>query len=198
MDLIVAVCRTLASRPRLRLLRAIYAQPAITVNELAEAVQAAPAFVSHHLKLLSGLHFIQAVPSGRYVHYRPAEAGHLSNPFLRAMHTWLQGTLAPRAEPAMDWKVQADAMVTLFTTYTHLRRLLILRHLARNGACTPVALMAEVGMSAAATNRHLDKLLRRGIVNPSGTVPRTWRLATLEAPAPGRCLWTIIRRELTP
>ena len=46
MDLIVAACRTLASRPRLRLLHAIYAAPAITVRDLANAVAQPPAATS--------------------------------------------------------------------------------------------------------------------------------------------------------
>ena len=203
MDLIVAACRTLASRPRLQLLRAIYAQPGITVKVLAEAVKLPPDNTSHHLKLLSGFPFIQAVPSGRCVHYRPAEAEHISNHFFHDLQQLLQDVFASQqqaaAEPGQPARNQAEQdafLMKLFTTYTHLRRLLILRHLAVNGACTAAVLEQRIGMSPAAMARQLDKLLRRGLVSVVGDAPPTWDLEP--KPKSGLCqsLRTVVLREL--
>ena len=80
----------------------------------------------------------------------------------------------------------------LFTTYTHLRRLLLLRKLAGANACTTAELSAAVGMSDLATARHLDKLLRRGVVSVTGTAPPTWRLAQGVRPALRRRLLTAV------
>jgi DNA-binding transcriptional ArsR family regulator len=203
MDLIIAVCRTLASRPRLHLLRALYAQPGITVNALAEAVKLPPFSASHHLKLLGSFPFIEAVPSGRQVHYRPAAADHISNNFLRDVQQLLQGVFAARqqaaaepAQPVTHGAEQDEVLMKLFTTYTHLRRLLILRHLALNGACTAAELEQRIGMSPAAMARHLDKLLRRGLVSVAGDAPPTWDLAPLPKPGLCRSLRVVILHKL--
>jgi len=207
MDLIVAACRTLASRPRLRLLHAIYAAPAITVRDLANAVAQPPAATSHQLKLLGDFHFIQAVPSGRYVHCHPAVAGATAHPFLQGLQDMMHEVWAAQepnripvqvcdSAPASSWETVYDALEKLFTTYTHLRRLLIVRQLARQGECTAVDLMEAVGMSSDATHRHLAKLQRRGVVASIATVPGKWCLVPHKGDACRQQLLGLVLREL--
>ena len=185
MSLIVTVCRTLASRPRLRLLRAIHAAPKITVSNLATAVAQSPDTVSHHLKLLCDFHFVRAVPCGRHVYYQPGPDLPAAHPFLRGVRHLLQEVCTathPCRTPvqvcdkadAASWEAVFSALVELVTTYTHLRRLLILKHLTGTGACGAYELAEHVGMSPDATYRHLDKLKRRSVVASSGSTPELW------------------------
>lgn len=209
MNLIVSACRTLASRPRLRLLHAIYAAPAITVPDLAGAVAQPPAMTSHHLKLLGDFHFIQAVPSGRYVHYHPPAAGATAHPFLQGLQTMVRAVCAaPEPDripvqvcdstPATSWEDVYAALVKLFTTYTHLRRLMILRQLASQGECTAGELSESVGMSADATYRHLDKLNRRNVIASLAAPHGTWCLVPHEGAAYRQQLLALVLRELRP
>ena len=184
MDLIVTACRALANRARLNLIRAIHAKPGSTVNALAKTVRLPPNGTSHHLKLLGNFHFVQCIPSGRYVRYRPAKPSHISNDFLRAMLAYLHNTLGGlNPTPHEVWdsaarKKQDAELVNVFTTYTHLRRLLVLRQLVLKGSRTSVELAALVGMSDSAINRHLAKLHRRGVVRAAGAPPYTWQIET--------------------
>ena len=202
MDLIIAACRTLASRPRLHLLQSLQARPVSTVNELAATVGLAPGVTSHHLKMLGNFHFVQAVPSGRYVHYQPARTGHVANGFLRETLVLLHQTLGGLNSTHREvWNSGAqkgndEELVKLFTTYTHLRRLLMLRQLAVKGACSAADLARHVGMSAPATSRHLLKLQRRGVVSAEGPPPHRWQLSTHAAPALRRTMLNIVLRAL--
>jgi len=209
MNLIVTACRTLASRPRLRLLHAIYAAPAITVHDLAGTVAQPPAMTSHHLKLLGDFRFIQAVPSGRYVHYHPPVAGATAHPFLQGLQTLMHAVCAAPephcipvqvcdSAPASSWEDVYAALVNLFTTYTHLRRLLILRQLARQGECTADDLSESIGMSADATYRHLDKLKRRSVIASIAAAPAMWCLVPHEGSACRQQLLALVLRELRP
>jgi DNA-binding IclR family transcriptional regulator len=168
----------------LRLLHVIHTKPGQFVNALAEAVTQPPAVVSHQLKLLGDFHFVQAAPSGRRVAYHPASARTTNHPFLcglrglvaRVMRDAgpLRGAKSLRGQEFEAW---VGSLVKLFTTYTHLRRLLILRQLVKDGTGTIAGLTERIGLSPAAAYRHLDKLCRRGIVVCDGKEPAHWRLA---------------------
>ena len=207
MSLIVTVCRTLASRPRLRLLRAIHAAPKITVSDLATAVAQSPDTVSHHLKLLCDFHFVRAAPSGRHVYYQPVPDLPSAHPFLRGVGRLLRAVCTathPCSTPvqvwnkadATSWEEVFAALVELFTTYTHLRRLLILKHLAGNGACSAFELAEQVGMSPVATYRQMDKLKRRGVVASSESAPELWSIRPHKGPDFRDKLLALVLQEL--
>ena len=202
MDLIVAVCRTLASEPRLHLLRAVQSVPDSTVRDLAASTSLSPDIASQQLKLLGRFQFVRSAPRGRYVYYQPANSRDLSNVFLRDMLTFLHQVPGMRnSTPCKVWNSDeqekwGDELIKLFTTYTHLRRLLILRHIARDGACTPADLTEYIGMSLTATSRHLAKLRRRGVVCADGKPPCVWRLNQQVEPTLRRALFKIILRAL--
>ena len=202
MDLIVAACRVLANRPRLHLLQALQAKPASTVSDLALAVGLPLGVVSHQLKLLGQFHFVQARPSGRYVRYRPANPAQVASPFLRNVLELVQKNLADRNSTLREvWNSRAqqkqdEELVKTFTTYTHLRRLLILRQLATRGAYTPADLARLVGMSPPAACRHLAKLQRRGVACFAGPPPHVWRLATQPGKSLQRNLLDIVSHAL--
>ncbi len=207
MKLIVAAFRTLANRPRLRLLHAIHAQPGITVHALAAAVRQPLYTTSHHLKLLSEYRFIHTQPSGRHVQCQPVQTPTAGNRFLSSLQAWVQDLFAPGdldrtvvqvCEPGTtpSWEAVFEALVKLCTTYTHLRRLLILREVARRGACSSAELMEAVGMSADATRRQVAKLCRRGLLAADETAPDRWQLAPPAGPDARRQLWSLVRLEL--
>jgi DNA-binding transcriptional ArsR family regulator len=71
------------------------------------------------------------------------------------------------ATGAASWEAVYEALVKMFTAYTHLRRLMLLRYLARRGACSVEQLCEQLKMSTAAAHRHLRKLRRRALVGPT-------------------------------
>jgi DNA-binding transcriptional ArsR family regulator len=94
-----------------------------------------------------------------------------------------------------DVKGWEEELVKLFTTYTHLRRLLILRYLSAHGG-TPIATLAEkIGMSPDAAYRHLDKLLRRGVVVCIGKAPAHWGVAPVSGDVWRTKLLALVLRE---
>jgi DNA-binding transcriptional ArsR family regulator len=207
MELIVAACRLLASRPRLRLLQAVYAHPDATVQTLAQTVGQPVYTTSHHLNLLAGYRFIHTEPSGRHVYCQPMQQALVSNRFLSSLQELLHdvfahGDLHRTVVQVCDestppsWETVFDALVKLFTTYTHLRRLLILREVTNRGDCTADVLRESIGMSEEATQRHVDKLLRRGMLAADAVVPDQWHLAPLSGPVCRRKLWAAVQREL--
>ena len=207
METIMAVCRTLANRSRLRLLQTIYAHPRVTVNALAAATGQPLYRVSHQLKLLSNYHLIQKAPSGRRVFCQPVPPRQISNPFLRALQALLCPLLASDAvkgplrslqlaPPAPSWECVFRALVQTFTTYTHLRRLLILREIAKRGLCSATDIQEAVGMSPQAAERQLEKLCRRHMLVAHAGTPTRWSLALAPSSEFNRKLWDLVRREL--
>ncbi len=203
MQLIVSACRTLANRLRLRLLRVIHDKPGQPVHVLAAAVKQPPDAVSHQLKLLCDYQFARAAPSGRRVFYHPVASGATSHPFLRGLRELLDEALLAA------WKIRTpdkvcefetgrwdDSLLKLFTTYTHLRRLLILRLLDSHGAVTIASVSEQIGMSPDAAYRHLDKLRRRGVVASSGTHPVYWSVVPVTGAALRQRLLACVLREL--
>ena len=205
MELIVAACRTLASRPRLRLLRALHVRPGQNVSALAAATGQHPDAVSNQLKLLCNYRFARATPSGRHVFYRPATAEATTNPFLRGLRELVDEALDVKnlirtplkvcESELTAWDEVFEALVKLFTTYTHLRRLLLLRQLARQGVGTAGELAERIGMSLAAAYRHLDKLQRRGVVHGDGLDPVQWRVVACKGAACQQKLLALVLRE---
>jgi predicted ArsR family transcriptional regulator len=95
-----------------------------------------------------------------------------------------------------DWETAFDALFKHVTTYTHLRRLLILRCLAKEETCAAERIRSVVGMSADATRRQLDKLQRRGIIARLPTAGDKWALVRTAQPACRRRLLAIVLRAL--
>ena len=187
MDLIVAVCRVLANRSRLRLLRSIHAQPGTTMQVLAAAAALPIPETSKHLKRLAGVHLVQATPQGRYVRYTPARPTATNHPWLRAVQQLVQALCAPhRSNSTLGqvWNCAAVAirnaddedLIKLFTTYTHLRRLMILRQLVLHGPCSAEHLAVTLKMSTPAVHRHLHKLQRRGVLSVTDAPPQVWHI----------------------
>ena len=206
MDLIVTACRALANRTRLRLLHAIYTRPLLAVRELAANIAQAPAATSQQLKLLCNFHFIEAVPQGRQVFYRPAGPEATAHRFLRDLRALLGEVMSAKELNRIPLEVCdkanasneaiLEALVKLFTTYTHLRRLLLLRQLATGTDTTVTALTERIGMSPDAVYRHLDKLRRRGVVTYQGTLPESWRVSAHRGPTCRERLLTLVLRAL--
>jgi DNA-binding transcriptional ArsR family regulator len=209
MQLIVTTCRVLASRPRLRLVQAVFAHPDATVQTLAHSVGQPVSTTSHQLHLLSGYRFLQTEPGGRQVYCQPVQTAFATQPFLRSLqellhdlfaHADLDRTLVQvcDADIPPSWEAVFEALLKLFTAYTHLRRLLILREVARRGACSAADLVESIGMSPDATRRHVAKLRRRGLLAVADGAPESWCLAPLSGPAARRQLWAAVQHELLP
>jgi DNA-binding transcriptional ArsR family regulator len=195
MDLIVAVCRALANKPRLRLLRAIHEQPGSSVDAVAERAKMPADAASKHLKLLRGLHLIRMTPSGRFVRCAPASAEITNNEFLRGIQRLLAEVFGGRdlnctraqvcdstSIVSRGWNPVFDALLKHATAFTHLRRLLMLRTLASKGPCRLEELASNIGMSPDAARRHLDKLRRRGVIAGDPKTSGAWTL--IRAPQP--------------
>ncbi len=205
MDLIVAACRVLANRHRLHLLQAVFTHPNSHVAALAANVGLPPDIASQQLKLLGSFHFIHARPKGRYVLHQTARPDDVSSPFLRDVLALLQRALAHKAlTPCGAWQTESQQkrdyeLIRTFTTYTHLRRLVILRNLAARTNCTALELGQLVHMSPAATRRHLEKLKRRGVVRSDGETTDSWRLEhQMEGVLPRDMLRIILRALQVP
>jgi len=94
-----------------------------------------------------------------------------------------------------------DALFALFTAFTHVRRLQILRHLSQRGSATAPDLCEELQMSIPAAIRHLGKLESRDIVVRSrvGTFV-VHRLVTDRLPHASRLVRAVVSnvRQVTP
>ena len=207
MDQIVAACRIVANPSRLALLHVIHTQPWITAQALAMRLGTSGDVVSHDLKLLRTLQLVTTRPRGRYVLCAPATGQNIANRFLRGLRELLypvlsssdlRRTLGQVCGPgaSASWPAVWEALEKIFTAYTHPRRLLLLRYLVQQKMGTPDTLREALGISADALDRHLDKLQRRGLLQPFGQDPVHWRVSLRSRPPFRRQLWDLIRQEL--
>lgn len=190
----VRLFRVLANTLRLRMLRAVYRQPGCCVEQLAEAVNVSESIASRHLRLLASYQLVSAAPSGKFVRYACPPDGVGGNEFLRKVRGPVRALLTERdprrtlskvcdnpPPEAPTWGDVFQAMVHQFTAYTHLRRLLILRLLLREGRGAYPRIVAEIGMSPDAARRQLAKLKRRGVIRSRGE-KGVWEAETQRGP----------------
>jgi DNA-binding transcriptional ArsR family regulator len=146
-------CRALANKRRLRVLRQVIADRRLCVSEAARACGLTVGEASESLRLLQSRGLLSVVRHSRWTHYVPE-----ANPGVDAAPEMLHFVLA-----AIRRKETPDAMLQALTAFTHERRLLIARALARQPA-TLTEVSARCGISLPAASRHLAKLCRRGVV----------------------------------
>lgn len=187
MEFIVQLFRALANRVRIRILRLLAALGEANVSAIAEATGCEISLVSAHLRVLAAAGLVWRRRSASVVWYRVAEHAH--NPVTAAALTTLMELFAAitiRDPKAVSRLEQADrptrsdaALFACFTSFTHPRRLQIIRYLAQEGAVGAGEVASRLSMSARAAARHLDKLDRRGYVRRKSRGPlTTYRLAT--------------------
>jgi len=181
MDFIVLLCRLLANELRLRIHFAVARSPEIAVTQLADEVRVDRPKVSDHVKLLAEVRLLETRPSGRFVRVSVPTGESVSNALARGSNellseTWrrMEGNstrahvwnwLGISHDPtSKKWDAVAARMVFFLTGYTHLRRLLIIRHLALHGPATQTQMSQVIRMSPNAASRQLDKLRRRGLM----------------------------------
>jgi DNA-binding transcriptional ArsR family regulator len=146
-------CRTLASHRRLRLLARLFECKRACVEELAADCRLVDAEASQLLRQLQARGILSVQRRGRWVFYRPK-----ANP--KVKHA--AAILAAMRKALHDSEGANDAIRDL-TAYTHPRRINLVRAMAA-GPADPAQLRAACSMSGPALYRHLDKLLRRGVV----------------------------------
>jgi len=103
-------------------------------------------------------------------------------------------TTEPR-QPPRSWQDVFDHMVRCFTAYTHLRRLLCLRHALAHGRFNQPKMMSDIGMSANAVMRHMRKLTRRGVTRP-GKDADGWELDMTRTGAFQQAVFDLVRKAL--
>lgn len=208
MDFLIRLFRTLAFERRLRIVQLASRQPGITLGEIQSELSMPEPDASKHMKLLSAHGIIDSRPSGSYLLARrasPAETGHVVLKRVRLLlgRYLKDDTLAEAARAVCphagcdDWSGVLRAMCFEFTAYTHLRRLLILRMLSRQGKADLLTIMHTIGMSHSAARRQTDKLIRRGVLRAvrSGNKYVVELAKTFATPF-RRSLFTVVRAYL--
>ena len=215
MDLMVSLFRALAYELRLRIHYCTVTEPGLTVGEVAQRLSIVQPIVSAEVGGLADLGLVDTRPSGRRVHIHPPARGLPPDSLTRSVHLSLTKLWrehhggnpihsyvwdcsdAPRVSPAGDWDALAARLIFFFTGYTHLRRLLVLRHLREYGDTSRERLVEAIGMSPSAVGRQLQKLRRRGLVESITTgQSRSWRLVASPGPPFQRDLHGQVMRAL--
>lgn len=210
MDEIVAlIARTIACRPRLRILARLATAGEIAPTTLARELRLPIDALSAHLRRLTAAGLIQRRRSGTWAYCvagSPAKTGTLPSRITLWLykavalpeHTDAVGESTPRRDHNLSEALQRQH-ATIFeaaTAFTHVRRLQILRHLCRQKPATVEALTQHLHMSPSALSRHMAKLIRRGYVEvaPAPRVP-TYRL-TRQCKTPMHAkLFQLVRSE---
>ncbi|MEI8241903.1 MAG: ArsR family transcriptional regulator [bacterium] len=150
--------RVLAHPRRLHLLAALFRDAPLSVSDCATCCDMPRVSTSVALRQLQARGLIRAERMSRWVRYRP-----IPDPLVthaRAIHDAMRDALRPRKTdlPTICWNL---------TAYTHERRIRIVQALAV-GPRTMGELSAACHISAPALIRHVDKLIRRKVVQRAG------------------------------
>ncbi|MBP7829849.1 MAG: winged helix-turn-helix transcriptional regulator [Kiritimatiellae bacterium] len=159
-------CRALANRRRLILLRYLIQHPYRQVSEVATALQMPLALTSQYLRSLNARGLLKPVRSGLCVFYQAAP-----DPLVPPARTILTAMAISYTKTGE----KVDSLFSALTGFTHPRRILLMRALAR-GAKTTGLLASRTGISRRAVRRHMDKLLRRGYVTRKGDAYQVCRV----------------------
>jgi len=148
-------CRALANRRRLDVLRFLLQHPGRCVSEVAEGVGISESSASHCLRALNARGMLAVRRTSRWVAYTVSPNSTIS--FSEALVAAMKQQLSRRRHAV-------EGAFRYLTAFTHPRRIRIVRALNRTPGLSIMALVARCSISLPAMKRHVDKLMRRGIV----------------------------------
>ena len=149
-------CRAAANIQRLRLFNAMIDQPPQSMGTIATKRGMPKAVCCQYMRHLNARGLCQATRQSRWVYY------HLqADPKVRHSEAIMEALIS--ALRNADESVYKNAFRDL-TTFTHPRRIAIVQSLCKHGKAQSSTLCKDCGVSRLAMQRHLDKLLRRGII----------------------------------
>ena len=200
MERLSALFRVLANLHRIQMLRVLGNRGELRASDVVRAVGLGFNAGSVHLRRLAHVGLIRRRRSGACVYYRLTLAGPQARN--RRLLAWLRDVLKlpPSLSVSLSLAELARAggqgrstpvgvpsdrdMFAWFTAFTHPRRLQLVRliHESQGKAVRIVGLTRRLSMSPPALSRHVDKLVRRGVVRRAIRRPRGGqaRKATLE------------------
>ena len=173
MEWLVRLCRALANSHRLAIVRLLALAGEQRVSAIAEALGLPQPRVSNELRILLANGVLWKRRSGGYVFYSIARSEvdrrqsiitllvaafrrkRRGRKSLAAIAGWTEGKGACPSD---------EEIFAFLTAFTHPRRLQIIRWLAERGPSSRLPIAKGLSMSGNACDRHLDKLLRRGVV----------------------------------
>lgn len=148
-------CRVLANPRRLAILRALLNHPPQPVTQVAAACDLPFTTASQYLRLLQSRGLCRAVRTGKWVLYE-----------LHADRS-VEGTIPLLSGLKRVLSSQTDdfeGIIRTLTAFTHPRRIELVAHLCGSGHQSVEDLRKKTGMSSPAIFRHVDKLVRHGLV----------------------------------
>lgn len=182
-EIIVRLARTLACHKRLRILSVLITDGETPPTALAGQLHLGPSTLSAHLAKLTAAGLITRRRSGGWSYcvaespYPPATLSGMTAAWLRDLLAHPPPPTLPHASsdnvrPLPPSEAAQQLRIVLFeaaTAFTDLRRLQILRYLARSPGATGETLCDRLHMSPWALSRHTEKLLRRGYIEAQTT-----------------------------
>ncbi|MBM4046114.1 MAG: transcriptional regulator [Planctomycetes bacterium] len=190
-DVVVRITRTIANPERLQILSYLIAEGEKSPTDISHDLHIAPNALSGHLAKLATAGLIKRRRSGGWS-YCVAESPYAESTLSGMMLAWLRAVLRKPAETLHHCGLHEvrngsakEAQTALHklifeaaTAFTDLRRLQILRYLARRGQVSAEQLKNDLSMSLWAVSRHTAKLIRRGyLTSAAAGEPILYRLA---------------------
>lgn len=173
MEALVRLCRALANHERLALVRLLALSGEQPVTDIAKALGIRQPNTSNHLRILAANGVLWQRRSGTYVYYGIAKSKvdrrqGVIQLLVLTLRQKRRGSrdlaaIAHWAEAEGECPADGEIFASL-TAFTHPRRLQLLRWLVTHGPRPRSSLTGALNMSGNACDRHLEKLLRRGVV----------------------------------
>ena len=173
MESLVRLCRALANEQRLAIVRLLALAGEQRVATISEALDLTQPSTSNELRVLVANGVLWKRRSGAYVYYSIAESevdprrsivSLLASTFHRKQRGRKSFAAIARWTAATKACPSDDEIFAILTAFTHPRRLQIIRWLTQRGPSRRLPMARALAMSGNACDRHLAKLLRRGVV----------------------------------
>ncbi|MEI6211522.1 MAG: hypothetical protein WCR06_07835 [bacterium] len=146
-------CRVLACARRLKVFKVVVEKGPVCVKDVARICRMPENTTTQYLRALQARGLLAANRKSRWVYYVPqADPSVQHAEVLLAVMRKALGRNEPNAE-----------MLAALTAYTHPRRIAMVRQLASKPGTVPDVGYA-LGISYPASYRHMEKLVRRGVV----------------------------------
>lgn len=165
-------CRVLANERRLRLLKSVLDQGALSVNEAAQKNKLPLSIASAYLRHLNARGFLRVARHGSHVYYTVG-----FDPLVQHSEILLKSIC--EAIQSCSTHREFQRVIQIVTTCTCPRRIKLVRSIACIADVEYETLRRETGMSKTALNRQLGKLLRRHVIQEHD---EKYRLAPLRDP----------------
>jgi len=158
-------CRMLANARRLRIIHQLIDKEPQTLTQLAKACKMSVSACSQYTRHITARGLCREIRNGRFAYFDL-----YADPSIPYSASLLKAVILSVKASKRDYKQQLADL----TAYTHISRIRMMRYVVQHGVSSASVMQCALHISKPALFRHLDKLIKRNVLQSVETGGYQW------------------------